>query len=76
MALFGFCMSGTPIPGMPGAQSGPVPVVRMFGVTMEQNSVLAYVHGYAPYFYVPAITNFRTQDCGKFRVCHHREKQV
>jgi len=29
-----------------------VPVVRMYGVTQEGNSVLAYIHGFLPYFYV------------------------
>ena len=26
---------GRPVPGMPGAQKGPVPVMRMFGVTKK-----------------------------------------
>eukprot|EP00929_Paragymnodinium_shiwhaense_P105428 TRINITY_DN7044_c0_g1_i1.p1 TRINITY_DN7044_c0_g1~~TRINITY_DN7044_c0_g1_i1.p1 ORF type:complete len:1040 (-),score=307.96 TRINITY_DN7044_c0_g1_i1:396-3515(-) len=36
-------------------QNGPtkVPVVRMYGVTEEGNSVLAHIHGFLPYFYVP-----------------------
>ena len=28
---------GKPIPGMPGAKSGPVPIMRMFGVTDKVN---------------------------------------
>ena len=59
---------GDPIPGMPGAQTGPVPILRMFGVTMEGNSVCAHVHGFLPYFYVPAPSDaFRDEHCDDFR---------
>ncbi len=61
-------LSGKPLPGMPGAQEGVVPIVRMFGVTMEGNSILAYIHGFAPYLYVPAPANFKAEHCGTFRV--------
>ena len=54
--------------GMPGARAGPVPIIRMFGVNMEGNSIMAHVHGFAPYFYVPAPPGFKAEDCGKFRV--------
>ena len=30
---------------MPGAQRGPVPVLRMYGVTAEGHSVMAHIHG-------------------------------
>ena len=59
---------GNPIPGMPGAQSGPVPILRMFGVTMEGNSVCAHIHGFLPYFYVPAPSeSFRDEHCSLMR---------
>jgi hypothetical protein len=45
--------------GMPGAQSGTVATMRIFGVTRQQNSVCCHVHGFAPYFYVSVPTNFR-----------------
>jgi DNA polymerase delta subunit 1 len=54
---------------MPGATVGPVPVIRMFGITMGGNSVAAHIHGYSPYFFVPAQPNFKTEDCAKFKVC-------
>ncbi|EDW18790.1 DNA polymerase delta catalytic subunit isoform X2 [Drosophila mojavensis] len=56
---------GQPLPGMPGAQLGPVPVVRMFGVTMEGNSVCCHVHGFCPYFYIVAPSNFEERHCAE-----------
>ena len=52
---------------MPGLTSGPCPVVRFYGVTMEGNSVLCHVHGFLPYFYVPAPQNFSPDHCENFR---------
>jgi len=34
-----------------GASSGQVPVLRIFGVSEEGNSVCAYLHGFTPYCY-------------------------
>ena len=59
---------GEPLIGMPGSKVGPVPIIRMFGVTMEGYSVLASIHGVAPYFFVPAPTGFVEGDCDRFRV--------
>ena len=54
---------------MPGSTVGPTPVIRMFGVTAEGNSVVSHIHGFAPYFFVPAMQGFKHDDCCKFRVC-------
>ena len=56
------------MPGMTGSQIAPVPIIRMYGVTMEGHSILAHLHGFTPYFFVPAQPNFAPQDCEKFRV--------
>jgi len=53
---------------MPGSQVGPVPVICMYGVTMDGNSVAACVHGFSPYFYIPARQGFQPDDCAAFRV--------
>ena len=53
---------------MPGSQEGPVPIIRIYGVTEKGNSVMAHVHGYAPYLYVPAPANFGLAECAQFRV--------
>ncbi|KFM62169.1 DNA polymerase delta catalytic subunit, partial [Stegodyphus mimosarum] len=58
---------GQPVPGMPGCNVGPVPIVRMFGVTMAGNSVLCHVHGFLPYFFIPAPPDFQKADCALFR---------
>ena len=60
---------GTHITGMPGPYSGPCPVLRMYGINMEGNSVLAHIHGFLPYLYVPApAEDFDTENCVDFRV--------
>lgn len=53
---------------MPGCSQGQVPIVRMFGVTMDGHSVLCNVHGFLPYYYIPAPSNFQQSDCSLFRV--------
>ena len=49
--------SGDPLPANPsggevlGSHEGPVPIVRLYGVTREGTSVLASIHGFTPYIY-------------------------
>lgn len=59
---------GSPVPGMPGSQLSPVPIMRMYGVTMEGNSVCCHVHGFSPYFFVSAPSKFTDSDCHPFKV--------
>ncbi|PIO38166.1 hypothetical protein AB205_0064790 [Aquarana catesbeiana] len=42
---------------MLGATQGPVPIIRVFGITADGNSVFCHIHGFAPYFYVPCQTD-------------------
>lgn len=49
-----FCYEGPRVAGMPGQSQGNIPIIRMFGVTDNGNSVCCHIHGFAPYFYVPA----------------------
>ena len=51
--------SGMPLESNPdgsdsiiGSTEGPVPIIRMYGVTAHGQSVMANVHGFTPYFYV------------------------
>uniref|UniRef100_A0A3Q3GJZ8 DNA polymerase n=1 Tax=Labrus bergylta TaxID=56723 RepID=A0A3Q3GJZ8_9LABR len=55
------------VAGMPGQSQGKVPIIRMFGVTDGGNSVCCHIHGFAPYFYVPAPTGFKSSDLGEFK---------
>nr|BAJ78754.1 DNA polymerase delta catalytic subunit [Tenodera aridifolia] len=59
--------TGTPKPGMPGSQQGPVPIMRMYGVTSEGHSVCCHVHGFSPYLFVSAPGNFTDKDCEPFK---------
>uniref|UniRef100_A0A8C5Q3P7 DNA polymerase n=1 Tax=Leptobrachium leishanense TaxID=445787 RepID=A0A8C5Q3P7_9ANUR len=58
---------GPSVPGMLGATNGPVPIVRVFGITAEGNSVLCHIHGFAPYFYVPCQTGFKEEHLSDFK---------
>jgi DNA polymerase delta subunit 1 len=52
---------------MPGASTGPAPVMRMFGVTMEGNSVCCHVHGFHPYVFIPAPAGIDQSNLSVFR---------
>lgn len=54
--------------GMPGPQSGLVPIIQMFGVTKLGNSVCCNVHGFSPYFYVNLPDTFSPSDLVHFKV--------
>ncbi|KAM6904983.1 DNA polymerase delta catalytic subunit [Xenentodon cancila] len=58
---------GASVAGMPGQSRGKVPIIRMFGVTDNGNSVCCHVHGFAPYFYVPAPNGFTSDYLGEFK---------
>ncbi|XP_072444842.1 DNA polymerase delta catalytic subunit isoform X2 [Chiloscyllium punctatum] len=58
---------GSHVAGMPGSKQGPVPVTRMFGITMEGNSVCCHVHGFMPYFYVKAPPGFGSEHLHDFQ---------
>ncbi|KAM5131970.1 DNA polymerase delta catalytic subunit [Mantella aurantiaca] len=58
---------GKHVPGMLGAMHGPVPIIRMFGITADGNSVCCHIHGFAPYFYVPCQTGFQQEHLSEFK---------
>lgn len=41
--------------------------MRMYGVTMEGNSVCCHVHGFVPYLYITAPKNFTNSNCEPFK---------
>lgn len=67
---------GDPIPGMPGSEVGPVPIVRIYGVTEKGNSVNCNVHGFTPYFFIPAPPNFGPSDIETFRTALNVTQRV
>lgn len=68
--------SGQPLSSNPaggdivGSTEGPVPVIRLYGVTQDGFSVLAHVHGFTPYFYVslPAGADLSENALGLMRI--------
>ena len=65
--MFQFFLTGPHLAGMPGCKGGPTPIIRMFGITLEGNSVLCHIHGFVPYLYTPAPPNFQVDDCQIFQ---------
>ncbi|XP_076387729.1 DNA polymerase delta 1, catalytic subunit isoform X3 [Megachile rotundata] len=59
--------NGAPLPGMPGSKLAPVPIMRMYGITEQGNSVCCHVHGFCPYFYTTAPHNFNDAHCSRFK---------
>lgn len=51
---------------VPGAQAGTVPVLRMYGVTGDGNSVCAHIHGFTPYFWIAPHHDMRPEHCDTF----------
>ncbi|KAJ3249040.1 DNA-directed DNA polymerase delta [Chytriomyces hyalinus] len=42
-------------------------LIRMYGITQEGFSVLCHVHGFLPYFYIPAPNGFTEQNLQSFK---------
>ncbi|XP_059608331.1 DNA polymerase delta catalytic subunit [Phlebotomus argentipes] len=59
--------TGQPLAGMPGSQVAPVSIFRLYGVTMDGNSVCCHAHGFTPYLYVAAPKDFTVHHCQRFR---------
>ncbi len=49
--------------GASGEGNGPVPVIRIYGVTEEGYSIVTFLHGYTPYGYF-ALPEGYVLDCG------------
>ena len=59
--------NGAPLVGMPGSTIPPVPIMRMYGITEQGNSVCCHVHGFSPYLYVTAPPKFTDSHCNRFK---------
>ena len=56
------CYDGDPMPGMPGSKVGPIPIIRMYGITEQGNSVMCHIHGFAPYFFCTTPPGFSAEN--------------
>ena len=65
-------LTANPCAGEPviGSQEAIVPVVRMYGSTRDGASVVAYIHGFTPYFYValPHSTDLSKDSLSQIRL--------
>ncbi|KAL6070419.1 DNA polymerase delta catalytic subunit, variant 2 [Balamuthia mandrillaris] len=59
---------GDPVAGMSSITVGTVPIIRLFGLTQEGHSVMANIHGFMPYFFIPAPEGFRQNHCTALRI--------
>lgn len=52
-----------------GSVQGPVPIIRLYGVTAKGTSVLACVHGFTPYFFasIPASVELNVANLSAIR---------
>lgn len=57
------------VAGIADVPNGVAPVVRMYGITEDEHSVVCHAHGFLPYFYVQAISGFDPKDCDDFCDC-------
>ena len=57
-----------PVKGFSALTSDTVPVIRLYGVNEFGNSIKVAVHGFCPYFYVPAPDGFGEKHCSAFRI--------
>ncbi|XP_039267108.2 DNA polymerase delta catalytic subunit-like [Styela clava] len=62
-------LSQEPVAGIYDIPYGCAPVVRMYGITENEHSVLCHVHGFLPYFYIQAMKGFNPNDCDEFCEC-------
>lgn len=62
-------LSSDSVPGISEVLYGTSPVVRMYGITQDEHSVVCNVHGFLPYFYVPAMPRFDPKHTDEFCEC-------
>lgn len=43
-----------------------LPIMKIFGVTPDQNSIMCHVHGFKPYFYIPCPAGMNEFDIPEF----------
>jgi DNA polymerase delta subunit 1 len=58
---------GPAVEGMPRNGTNAIPIIRLYGVTENGNSILCNVYGSLPYFYVRAPPKFTESHCTAFK---------
>ena len=74
--------SGPPLSANPsggefvGLKTGPVPIIRMYGVSRDGFSVMVCVHGYIPYFFVSLPSHVHLPDISLEQLRSHLDQRV
>lgn len=64
------------VEGLPGILNGQVPVIRLYGVNENGNSVHVNVHGFLPYLIIRSPDGFDEDDCVPFMEALQKEMSV
>ncbi len=74
--------SGDPLPANPdggrilGSSEGPVPIVRLYGITNNGMSITSFIHGFTPYFYASLSNQISLDENNLGQIRTHLDQKV